>query len=51
MRRVSSTEIASLADLYPTMPHGALLRGDPPIEVFRRYWAGARPDRFDQPLY
>ena len=46
MRRVSPTEISSLADLYPTMPHGALLSGDPPIEVFRRYWSEARADRF-----
>jgi glutamate synthase domain-containing protein 2 len=46
MRRISPTEISSLADLYPTMPHGALLAGDPPIEVFRRYWAAARADRF-----
>ena len=51
MRRISHTEISSLADLYPTMPHGALLSGEPPIEVFRRYWPGARADRFGQPLY
>jgi len=51
MRRVSPTETAALADLYPTMPHGALLAGEAPLEVFRRYWPKARADRFEQALY
>ncbi len=48
MRRVTDTEVRSLADLLPQLKPGALL-GDPLDslpEVFRTHWPSARAERF-----
>ncbi len=49
MRRVSDTEVKSLADLVPPLPGGALQSGNPVDwpDVFRRHWAAARADRLN----
>ncbi|MFU8814782.1 MAG: FMN-binding glutamate synthase family protein [Pseudomonadales bacterium] len=47
VRRISATEVKSLDMLHPTPSSGALLDGCPDQEVFERYWASARPDRFN----
>jgi len=46
LRRVSPTDIASYATLYPTLQAGELLTGVPDHPVFQRYWARARADSF-----
>jgi glutamate synthase domain-containing protein 2 len=46
LRRVSSTEVRSLAELHEFLAPGELLGGEPRQAVFRQYWAAARPDRF-----
>ncbi len=50
LRRVSPTEVRSLAALYPFLAPGELLHGGSPQHaVFRAFWHLARPDRFDAP--
>ena len=48
MRRITDTEVKSLADLLPRVGPGALLRGDLGSlpEVFRAHWPAARADRY-----
>ena len=46
IRRVSSTEVRSLATLYKFVPPGELLDGISEHAVFQRFWADARPDTF-----
>ena len=48
MRRVTDTEVRSLADLLPQVKAGALLGSDLDglPEVFRAHWATARAERF-----
>ena len=48
MRRVTDTEVRSLADLLPQVKTGALLGDDLDglPEVFRAHWATARAERF-----
>jgi hypothetical protein len=50
IRRVSSTEVRSLATLYRFLEPGELL-GDtvPEHAVFERFWKVARPDTFAAP--
>ena len=50
LRRVTPTEIRSLASLYPTVHAGELL-GDsvPDHAVFQHFWREARPDTFVPP--
>ncbi len=49
IRRVSSTEVRSLAALHKFVPQGRLLEGVPEHPVFQVFWDGARPDRFAPP--
>ena len=49
IRRVSSTEVRSLATLYKFVEPGELLRGPSEHAVFQRFWADARPDTFAAP--
>ncbi len=49
LRRVSPTEIRSLAGLYPALQAGELLDGIPDHAVFRNFWAAARSDSFAAP--
>ncbi len=48
MRRVTDTEVRSLADLLPQVKTGALLGGDLQglPEIFRTHWPTARAERF-----
>jgi glutamate synthase domain-containing protein 2 len=48
MRRVTDTEVRSLADLLPSLQAGALLGAelDGLPEVFRTHWPAARAERF-----
>ncbi len=48
MRRVTDTEVKSLADLLPRLSPGALLTADSQTwpDIFRLHWAAARTDRF-----
>lgn len=48
MRRVTDTEVKSLADLVPRLRPGALLSADSQgwPDIFRLHWAAARTDRF-----
>ena len=48
MRRVTDTEVKSLADLVPRLSPGALLSADSQSwpDIFRLHWAAARTDRF-----
>ena len=46
LRRISSTEVRSLAELHEFLAPGELLAGEPRQAVFRQFWAAARPDRF-----
>lgn len=46
IRRVSSTEVRSLAALYPWLAPGELLHGVPAHPVFKMFWEKARPDTF-----
>jgi glutamate synthase domain-containing protein 2 len=49
IRRVSSTEVRSLASLYNFVEPGELLGGVPEHAVFQRFWAMARADTFAPP--
>lgn len=49
LRRVSPTEIRSLAGLYPALQPGELLGQVPDHAVFRAFWAAARSDSFGAP--
>src|SRR5688500_9993853 len=50
IRRVSSTEVRSLATLHHFVEPGALLDGGkPPHAVFQMFWDRARPDSFAPP--
>ena len=49
LRRVSPTEIRSLAGLYPALQNGELLERIPDHAVFRNFWAAARSDSFTAP--
>jgi len=49
VRRVSSTEVRSLAALYNFVAPGELLRGTPDHAVFKVFWDVARADSFVPP--
>lgn len=49
IRRVSSTEVRSLASLHRFVEPGELLRGVPEHPVFRIFWNSARADSFAPP--
>jgi len=49
IRRVSSTQVRSLAALYRFLEPGELLEHVPEHAVFQRFWAVARPDTFAPP--
>jgi glutamate synthase domain-containing protein 2 len=49
LRRVSPTEVRSLAVLYRFLAPGDLLHKVPEHAVFRQFWADARSDTFDAP--
>ncbi|MFC7300992.1 FMN-binding glutamate synthase family protein [Cognatiluteimonas weifangensis] len=49
LRRVSPTEVRSLAALYRFLAPGELLQGVPEHAVFRSFWASARSDSFAPP--
>jgi hypothetical protein len=46
IRRVSSTEVRSLATLYKFVKPGELIDGVSEHAVFQRFWMDARPDTF-----
>ncbi|GAB6196247.1 FMN-binding glutamate synthase family protein [Lysobacter xanthus] len=49
MRRVSATEVRSLAAIYRFLAPGELLAGMPEHAVFQQYWDDARSDSFAPP--
>ena len=49
IRRVSSTEVRSLAALHHFVAPGELLGATPEHPVFRLFWPQANPDSFDTP--
>ncbi len=49
IRRVSSTEVRSLATLYKFVKPGELIDGVGEHAVFQRFWNAARPDTFAPP--
>ncbi len=49
LRRVSPTEIRSLATLYRFLEPGELLHDKPRHAVFQQFWPGARADTFAPP--
>jgi glutamate synthase domain-containing protein 2 len=49
MRRVSPSEVRSLAALYRFLEPGELLSGVPEHAVFKAFWASARSDSFGAP--
>jgi len=49
IRRISSTEVRSIAALYHWVQPNELLGGVPSHAVFRVFWDAARADRFDAP--
>lgn len=49
VRRVSPTQIRSLASLYRFLEPGELLNGLPEHSLFREYWPVARSDSFEPP--
>jgi len=49
IRRVSPTEVRSLAALYPWLEPGELLAGEARHSVFRAFWKDASPDSFNAP--
>lgn len=51
LRRVSSTEISSYAELYHYLQPGALLKGNTGHRVFDKYWSLATSDSFDPPEF
>ncbi|GAB1596206.1 FMN-binding glutamate synthase family protein [Lysobacter claricitrinus] len=49
LRRISPTEVRSLAAIYNFLEPGALLQGIPEHAVFQQYWEDARSDSFAPP--
>ena len=49
LRRVSPTEVRSLAMLYRFLEPGELIHGAPEHAVFKAFWADARSDSFQPP--
>lgn len=49
IRRVSSTEVRSLAALYDWLKPGELLNATPDSPVFKVFWEAARTDTFSAP--
>jgi hypothetical protein len=49
LRRVSPTEVRSLASLYRFLAPGELLHKVPDHAVFKQFWADARSDTFAPP--
>ena len=49
LRRVSPTEVRSIATLYRFLTPGELLHKVPEHAVFRQFWAESRSDTFDAP--
>ncbi len=49
IRRVSGSEVRSLATLYPFLRPGELLHDTPSHAVFQRFWQDARSDSFAPP--
>ncbi|HQX23450.1 MAG TPA: glutamate synthase-related protein, partial [Pseudomonadota bacterium] len=49
IRRVNSTEVRSLATLYPWVKPGALVDGVSEQPAFRYFWEQATPDTFVAP--
>lgn len=49
IRRVSQTQVRSLASLYPWIKPGELLAGTPDHAVFALFWEAARSDGFAAP--
>ncbi len=49
IRRVSGSEVRSLATLYPFLRPGELLETTPTHAVFQRFWQDARADSFAPP--
>ncbi|MGV8922115.1 MAG: FMN-binding glutamate synthase family protein [Thermomonas sp.] len=49
LRRVSPTEVRSIAALYPFLRRGELLAGIPDHAVFKDFWQPARSDGFMPP--
>jgi len=49
LRRVSPTEVRSLAALYRFLEPGELLTGVPEHAVFKAFWPNARADSFAPP--
>lgn len=49
IRRISSTDVRSLATLYQWTRGGELLGGTPDHPVFKIFWETASPDRFTAP--
>lgn len=45
IRRISQTEVKSIAEIYPTLEWGCLVEGLPPAH-YARWWNLASPDRF-----
>jgi glutamate synthase domain-containing protein 2 len=48
IRRVSQTEVRSIADIYPTIEWGCLAAGHPPPH-YARWWNAASAERFKPP--
>jgi hypothetical protein len=46
VRRHSDHRVKLLANLLPFVPHGALLRGEMPHQVFSTYWPMAQAESF-----
>ena len=49
IRRVSASEVRSLAALQPWLKPGELLTGVPSQPVYEKFWNAARADRFSAP--
>jgi glutamate synthase domain-containing protein 2 len=49
LRRISPTEVRSIAAIYNFIEPGALLQGVPPHAVFQSFWEDARSDSFAPP--
>ncbi len=49
IRRVSATEVRSLAALHTWVQHDELLTGEPSHPVFKVFWEVSRPDTFAAP--
>jgi glutamate synthase domain-containing protein 2 len=49
LRRISPSEVRSIAAIYNFIEPGALLQGVPPHAVFQSFWEDARSDSFAPP--